>query len=191
MDKLKTAVRFIASVAIYYIRPTPPDFVLSEASSWTAEAGAIDETAQVIAWLAAVKTGAASTDEATRPKCAFGKRLVVRYQYRGAGPYACYFNADEKVEFPPLSKLVSAEGDATKIIKGLGDCVSVAEIVRDEEEVADVTATATAFAGPDGKWHSRSLENKTMDPLMLYKDLKTGDKISVMYAGGDTTEIIY
>jgi hypothetical protein len=193
MDKLWTAARFVASVAMYYVTPTPPDFVLTEAASWTAATGEEDATVQVIAWLATSKTGIVVDTEAKRPKCADGKRLVVRYQYRGAGPYACYYEADDAVEFPPISKLAASEDDPTKIVKCLGDCVSVAEVVRgeEEEEVADITAAATAFAGPDGKWHGRSLEDKTMDPLMLYKDLKTGDTISVSFAGGETTEIKY
>lgn len=191
MDKLRTAARFVASVAMYYITPTPPDFVLTEAATWTADAGEADETAEVIAWLATSKMGLGDDAAATRPKCAEGKRLVVRYRYRGAGPYACYFEHGEAVEFPPLSKLSADKDDPTKIVKCIGDCVSFAEIARGEEEVADVTAKASAFAGPDGKWHGRSLEDKSMDPLMLYKELKAGDTISVSYAGGETTEINY
>lgn len=185
MDKISAAAKFVLSVVTYYVKPTPPDFVLTSATTWTLDADETDVTPDIIGWLATSKTGM-TTD---MPLCAYGKRLVLRYTYRGAGPYACYYDAEESVEFPPLSKLKSADDDATKITKCLDTCVSVAEVLRDEEELADVSDEATAFAGPDGNWHGRSLVDRTMDMHMFYKGLKTGDIVSVSFANGETTEI--
>lgn len=198
MDKFWAAARFVTAVVTYYVSPTPPDFVVTEATTWefvsaakgdeTPEtAKAVDVTPDFVAWLA---TG--SGGEKKRPKFADAKRLVVRYKYRGAGPFAACYSASEAVDFPPLSKLGGAVA-----AKCVDDCVASAEVVNrdDQELVADVTAEAIAFAGPDGKWHAIPDRNKLFDSLdarLLFKNFdKAAHALEISFANGETLELHY
>ena len=195
MYRLWSLCRFFGSVAAYYVNPTPPDFQVEQA-----ECDGQDATADLLARLAVLYC---QPDVST--VWSDSKRLLVRYKYRGAGPFVVYFDAKEKLEFPPLSKLdepsKDASGQPLGIVKGVDSCVVSAEIMRsvpDSEEktmAADVSSIADMLAGPDGKWHKRlDVEAKswgTLDPLVVYPSMLKGDALVLSFASGEEIELIY
>ena len=166
MDRVWTLCRFIGSVAYYYITPTPPDFELVYA-----ERDGKDITPETIARLAYQHNQV--------PKEKEESRLLLHYKYKGAGPFAIYFDKGEVFEFPP------PRIEPSKPIEFCLVSVEVGE--------KDITETAGIFAGPDGRWDGRlpKREGKKsqIDPKLLYPDLEQGESILISFANGDEIQL--
>ena len=155
MDKFWTLCRFVGSVAVYYITPTPPDFELTQA-----DCDNIDITPKVLAWLAMPLT------EKSWPP---DKRLVLHYKYKGRGPFITYFDPEEPVVFPPPD---------IEAIKSVENCLVSAEITVGED-IIDITERAEMLAGPDGRWHG-----KTLDKAMLLEERPADSVVTLLFADG-------
>ena len=164
MDRVWTFCRFLASVANYYITPTPPDFEVVYA-----ECKGEDITSKLITWLAY----SASYDKPWD----INDRLVMHYKYKGTGPYIIYYNKDDEFTFPP-SNISSTKASETCLVSVE---VIVASSPMAKDDSIDITETGEMFAGPDCLWHGR-LQQGTLDLKMLYPDIKIGDEIVISFA---------
>ena len=169
MDSVWQLCRFLGSVASYYITPTPPDFELVRAEGDEKR----DLTPQLITWLA---VSLYSETEMKKP-WQDDERLLLYYRYRGAGPFAVYFDKGDAFVYPP----------AVEEVKPVELCLVSAEVER-AGEIIDLLEEATAFSGPDGRWNGR-LKQGGFDVKMLYPDMKEGDKVVLSFADGGDLEL--
>jgi hypothetical protein len=187
IGSLWTLVRFIGSVAVYYVTPTPPDFVVVYA-----ESHGDDITPDVLSWFAVCYVKDTTDTTSKRP----WKDLIIHYKYKGRGPYIVYYDTDD-TPFPPKS-LVGKE-DITKLVE---NCIISAELSSPSSsltstttEPLDITERAEMFAGPDGLWDGRLDREKPswdrLDPLIFYPQIKKGDIATISFANGDEIQLSY
>ena len=170
--KLWSLCRFVGSVALYYVTPTPLDFELISATCEDE-----DITPDVISWLVS-RTGMCPGSD---------RRVLIEYRYKGRGPYLT-FDLIGGVVFPPENI-----GDNLDV----DDCIVSAEVLPHNPAVTvpreeDVLKRVVSLAGPDGKWAGLiDRANGTLGtfpPELIYPEFTQGDSIVITFVNGDVIQ---
>ncbi len=144
------AMRYVAFIVYDYVFATPSlEFELVSA---TAQDGETDVTATAIAKIAEYS--------------ALEEPMVIKYKYKGTGPWACYSAA-----WPPVLNEPSK-------LKGPPETVVMSSCSHDE--APDVSEAISMFAGPTGR--------EPMPPLKYV--CKDAEWIDVTYADGNVKRIV-
>lgn len=192
-QSIKLAFKYACTVVESYVRRMQPDYILTKTEIRLGNGTSREFTSYAISQLA--NGNVMYMQEQGQKENGV---VVCTYNIKGNGPYMYKIDelnrtfppnqptrdmipVDEQIIFVDLYRLRKKQEDddetKSKEEKDESDIY--------EEESEDMTDIFIAFAGPDGLYHGRG----SPDLPLILPTSKTGDKVSITYGSGKTTDL--